>query len=258
MVKSYFALFFAVLLLSGIVFAKSEINIDILENKAYIDYTLPFSSSFEMNLPDFDKLIYIKFLPSDINYLLNDNKLRVNTSMPGVLVLKYQSTSFLDNKGFYDKTLDFDISQTTTININSDKNISMINTLELNNNAYSLEVNEDTTLHILIDKDPFSWQNIAIIIFCFVLIIIIALSLIRNKLKNKEKKEELYLDDNQQKVYDLVKTKKGITQQVIADTLNIRKSHMSKILNKMERNSLIERKKVGKVNKIILAEKKPN
>jgi len=252
-------LIFGLILLTtfGPLWAKTKINIDILENRPYIDYTLPFNSGFVIDLPDFANLIYLKILPNDTNYVFNAGKLIVNSNTSGVLVLKYEGHDFLDNHSFYDKTLDFNIFEETKINIQCDKNITKINTLEINSTNFSLDVNEPTTLHILIKKDPFRWQNITIILFCVVLIIAILLPVLIKRL-SKKKKDKLYLDSNQQKVYDLVKTKKGITQQTIADTLNIRKSHMSKILNKMERNSLIERKKVGKVNKIILAERKSN
>jgi uncharacterized membrane protein len=249
-------IFFAFFVLFGAIYGKSEINIDILDNRSYIDYTLPFNSGFSLELPDFDSLIYSKILPSDINYSINGSLLTVNSTIPGTIILKYKGTPFLDNKSFYDKTLDFHILQKTEINITSDENISKINTLEINDNSYSTETNEDITLHILINKDPFRLGNIVLIIVCFVIIIFIALPIILSKLKSKTKKEKLYLDNNQEKIYTLIQKHKGITQQQIANTLNIKKSHMSKILNKMERNNIIERKKVGKVNKIVLAEKK--
>ncbi len=246
---------FAFLLILSPIFAKAEINIDILENTPYIDYTLPFTSSFSIDLPDFGNLIYLKVLPSDINYIFNNGKLTINSATPGTLVLKYEGTDFLDNHSFYDKTLDFNIFQETTINIQCDKNISKINTLEINNTNYSIKTSEPTTLHILIEKDPFRWQNILIISLCLAFVIIIMVPILLKKFP-KEKKKKLYLDATQQKVYDTVKKQKEMTQQSIANQLNLNKSHLSKILNKMERNDLIERKKVGKVNKIILTDNK--
>jgi len=254
-IKRILIIITALILFLSTIQCEATINIDIIENTPYIDYTIPFNSGFEMNLPDYDNLVYLKFLPNDINYEIEKSKLIVYDNKHGTLILKYKSTSFNDNKSFYDKTFDFDIFQETEINIQCDKNITKINTLEINNTNYSFETNSPVTVHIQIEKEPFSWQNTAIIIICIILIIVIALPIILKQYK-RNRKDKLYLDTNQEKIYNIIKKQKGITQQEIANTLDIKKSHMSKILNKMERNDLIERKKVGKVNKIILEEKK--
>jgi uncharacterized membrane protein len=254
----------------GFLQAQDNISIDVIDSLPYIDYTISFDSNFSINLPDFSELIYAKALPNDINFVIKDSKLNVFSNKKGTIVLKYQGTKFLQGVKSYEKTLAFDLINNTKIKLTSDTNIINLKPdANLNeDNYYSWETNsKDFVLYIVLYKNPFSWNVIAIIIVC-ILIVVYLLFLkkikafftatkekIKTKANNKNDKENLFLDNKQKSILDLVKKSKAITQQEIADTLNIKKSHMSKILNKMERNNLIERKKVGKVNKIILAEK---
>jgi|GEM_PF-3323334 len=273
----YFAILSVVfvLLFCNIYANQTDIKVDIVDNVPYIDYTISFDSNFSISLPDFSDLIYVKTLPSDIKYEIKDSKLNILDNKSGTIVLKYQGTEFLSGIKSYEKTLAFDLIGKTNITLISDANIVQLSPEPIiDNEYYNWNTNEKNfILYIVLYKNPFSWRVIIIIIVCFAIILGLTLPkyIISKRKKNKgqkdihntkenedkdDEKENLFLDDQQKSILDLVKKSKAITQQAIADTLNIKKSHMSKILNKMERNNLIERKRVGKVNKIILAEKK--
>lgn len=77
-----------------------------------------------------------------------------------------------------------------------------------------------------------------------------------NTLSNKEKFEQYiqkYFTENEQDVIRVIKKQEGIMQQEILDNLPIfTKSTLSKIITKLEGKKIIERVRVGKVNKLFL------
>lgn len=239
--------------------ALDQINVDIIDNVPYIDYTLNFDTNFSIELPDYSELIYSKTLPIDVNYTIKDNILRVNNfdNKKGIIILKYKGTEFLNSIKTNDKALNFELINETQINFTSDSNIYNINkNYILENNTYSwISENKEFILYVQLEKSETNLKLIFIILASIIIIAIIIYPIALKKIKEKKHDTNLFLNDNQKQILHLVK-KNALTQQEIANTLNLKKSHMSKILNKMERNNLIERKRVGKVNKIILAEKK--
>jgi uncharacterized membrane protein len=271
-----FGLIFSLFLISVNALPLTDIKVDLVDNTPYIDYTIIFDSNFTIDLPDFDDLIYAKILPNDIHYEIKNGKLIIIDNKKGTIVFKYQGTPFLSTVNSYEKTLAFDLIGSTNIQLTSDTNIETLKPEPIieDSEYYNWQTSEKSfVLYIVLHKNPFDWRVISIIIICLVIIGFLILpkyiikyfpkkenknkEIMENKKEeNIEERETLFLDDNQKGILALLKREKATTQQSIADTLNIKKSHMSKILNKMERNNLIERKKVGKVNKIILAEKK--
>ncbi|PIU22594.1 MAG: hypothetical protein COT14_00355 [Candidatus Diapherotrites archaeon CG08_land_8_20_14_0_20_30_16] len=260
--KMLFWLFCCLILiffLSNLSCQGTEINIDVVDNAPYIDFTLKFDSNFTTTLPDFESIIYIKVLPKDINYVLNSSKVVVNANEKGILILKYKGTEFLEGAKTLEKTFNFDLLPPTTITLNADKKIFELNPeYTVDENSYVWQTNEKNFLvHIALEKEGVDFKYWIIILICIIIVLVLILPKIIKNYK-REEKQNLYLDSTQKNILDFVKKKKSITQQEIANSLQIKKSNMSKILNKMERNSLIERKKVGKVNKVVLAEKKEN
>lgn len=269
-----FGLIFSIFLISVNALPQTDIKVDLVDNVPYIDYTISFDSNFTINLPDFSELIYVKTLPNDIKYEIKDNKLIILDNKKGIIVFKYHGTNFLESIKSYEKTLAFDLINNTNIQLTSDVNVETLKPEpQIDNEYYNWSTNEKTfVLYIVLHKNPFSWNIIIIVLICLIIIGFLVLpkylpnyfhknknkKIVENKKEDLETQDKttLFLDDNQKNILLLLKKDKTITQQSIADTLNIKKSHMSKILNKMERNNLIERKKVGKVNKIILTEKK--
>lgn len=76
-------------------------------------------------------------------------------------------------------------------------------------------------------------------------------------IKNNELEEYIqkYFTENEQDVIRIISNNEGLMQQEILDTLTIfTKSTLSKILSKLERKKMIERVKVGKVNKLFIGE----
>ncbi len=240
------ALFLGVfLLILPIISANNEIYVDIHQDIPYIDYTIYYDSNFEMYLPDFQELIYIKGLP-ELNYDIIDSKLYVY-SAKGTLVLKYKGNEFLENKNTLEKTLDFDILNNTVIIVKSDKEFLKINSdYNKDNDKHVYETNEDFVLY-LVYENVSKYFNLVLGFVISIILIIIIFSIYFYYKKANQKNNTRFLDINQNNILNLVKNN-SLTQQEVANKLNIKKSHMSKILNKMERQDLIERKKIGKIN----------
>lgn len=247
-VKYLFLMFFIFSLPT--IFSDNEIFVDIHNYTPYIDYTIYYDSNFEMYLPDFKELVYIKGLP-DLNYKLIDSKLHIYSNK-GTLILKYKGSKFLENANTLEKTLDFDILNSTKIQIKSDNKIFKINSeYYLDKEKYIYNTNEDFILYIVYENKEKYFNLISGFVILIVLILIILSTHFYYKKYQIKKNNKLnFLDNTQKNILKLIKNK-SLTQQEIANSLNIKKSHLSKILNKMERQDLIERKKVGKVNKII-------
>ncbi|MFP4402451.1 MAG: helix-turn-helix transcriptional regulator [Candidatus Nanoarchaeia archaeon] len=77
-------------------------------------------------------------------------------------------------------------------------------------------------------------------------------------IKNEELEEYItkYFTENEQDVIRTIHNKEGIVQQEILDVLSIfTKSTLSKILTKLENRKMIERVRVGKINKLYIGEK---
>lgn len=248
-VKYLFLIFF--ILNSPIIFADNEIFIDIHNYTPYIDYTIYYDSNFEMYLPDFKELIYIKGLP-DLNYKIIASKLYIYSNK-GTLILKYKGTKFLEASNTLEKTLDFDILNNTKIQIKSDKEILKINSgYSLDNKKYIYSTNKDFILYIVYEnKEKYFNIFLGFVILLVFIIIVLSAYFYYKKYQIKKNNTLDFLDNTQKNILKLIKNK-TLTQQEIANSLNIKKSHLSKILNKLERQNLIERKKVGKINKIIL------
>jgi predicted XRE-type DNA-binding protein len=245
-------LFFIFLVLTlPLIFSNNEISIDIHNYTPYIDYTIYYDSNFEMYLPNFEELIYIKGLP-DLNYQIIDSKLYVYSNK-GTLILKYKGSKFLETKNTLEKTLDFDILNKTQISVRSDIKILKLNSgYFLNKDKYIYNTTEDFILYIVYEnKDKYFNLIFGFIITILLIIIFLSAYFYYKKNQNKSKNNLNFLDNTQKSILNLIKNK-NLTQQEIANVLNIKKSHLSKILNKLERQDLIERKKVGKVNKIVL------
>lgn len=233
-----FLLFIFLLFNLPLIFANNEIFVDVHNFTPYIDYTIYYNSNFEMYLPNFQELIYIKGLP-DLNYKINDSKLYVYSNK-GTLILKYKGTKFLENKNTLEKTLDFEILDETKISIKSDIKVLKINSdYSIDNDKYIYNTKENFILYLVYENKT-KYLN-----FLFGLIISIVLLIIILGIYFYYKKQNIAKNKN-------------LTQQEIANLLNLKKSHLSKILNKLERQDLIERKRVGKVNKIILKNKSTN
>lgn len=247
--KYLFLVFFIFSLPS--IFSDNEIFIDIHNYTPYIDYTIYYDSNFEMYLPDFKELVYIKGLP-DLNYKLIDSKLYIYSNK-GTLILKYKGSRFLETENTLEKTLDFDILNPTKIQIKSDNKIFKINSeYYLDKEKYIYNTNEDFILYIIYEnKEKYFNLIFGFVILIVLILIILSTYFYYKKYQIKKNNKLNFLDNTQKNILKIIKNK-NLTQQEIANSLSIKKSHLSKILNKLERQDLIERKKVGKVNKIIL------
>lgn len=237
---------------------KTEVNVDVVNNIPYIDYTISFDSNFSIFLPDFTKKIYAKSLPEDINYRIIKSYLYVDTNKPGIIVLKYQATPFLEDVKSYKKTLNFDLLGKSKIELIVDENIIQTTdgyTKDENTLVWNTDQNH-FILYVVLPKNPFDYRVILIIIASIVVILMLLYPLFKKRFFKQNKIKNIYLNNTQKEILNILKHKEGINQQKLSDLLKIKKSNMSKILNKMERNELIERKKVGKINKLFLTKKK--
>jgi len=247
-------LFLIFLLLIGFSFATtSKINVDVIDDIPYIDYTLYANNSFKISLPDYSSLIYIKTLPEDMNYKIKEGILSSDYNQNSIIILKYKGSPFLENGNYKEKTLYFDLLNETQIVLNSEEEIIKTSPNYIfDENTYIWDINEKNFLLYIVKKKEQTGNIVLFIIGLIVLIgIISTMYFKKGNIKEKEN-NKIILDNTQKSIIELIKKRKNINQQTISDELNIKKSHLSKILNKMERNDLIERKKVGKVNRIVI------
>ncbi|MCA9459686.1 MAG: hypothetical protein KC550_04015 [Nanoarchaeota archaeon] len=74
--------------------------------------------------------------------------------------------------------------------------------------------------------------------------------------KKFEEIKEKYLTDNEKQIVDIIKENNGISQNDILNHLpKLTKSNLSKIISKLHSRKILNRIKVGKINKIYLGEK---
>ncbi len=255
----YFGLFLVFSLFFGSIWGlqTTEIHLDVLDSTPYFDYLVQFDKGFTLSLPDFESPIYVKIIPTDINFLLSKGKIEVLEDLPGTLILKYKGQDFLEGKTSFEKTLDFGFLGTSKITLTSDTNILKTNPEpDSTNGAYYWKTDKDKfLLYIVLEKKQSLVMAVVIIVLSLAIISFLAYVLYKKKWSTPSK-QNLLLDETQNKVLDIVKKKQIVNQQDLGKELGLQKSHLTKVLHKMERNNLIERKKVGKINKIVLAEEK--
>jgi uncharacterized membrane protein len=121
---------------------------------------------------------------------------------------------------------------------------------------WSFKKNDDVIIYFrLIDKS-LDGKTIFAIIFAFIIIIFLIATIMLKKIKNRriDKKtlETKYLTDFENNIIELLKKQDGLMQQTISEQLDIEKSHLSKLISKLERKNLIERKQIGKIKKVFL------
>lgn len=257
MLFRYFGLFLIFCLFLGFAWGiqSTQIHLDILDKTPYFDYLVAFDKGFSLSLPDFESSIYSKVIPTDINFLLSEAKIEVFGDKQGILILKYKGQDFLEGKTSFEKTLDFGLLGSSEIALTSDINVLKTNPEpDSTNGAYYWKTDKESfLLYIILEKEQS--YTVAVIIVIVSIAIIASLVFTYLKRKKQPQKTNLFLDATQNKIFELVQKRKVVNQQDLGKELDLQKSHLTKILHKMERNNLIERKKVGKINKIVLAEK---
>ena len=124
----------------------------------------------------------------------------------------------------------------------------------LQNLSYYWKTDKNSFLLYIILENKQSYVT-AIIIAVISIAIIAFLTSVYLRKKKELPKTNLILDNTQNNILARVQRNKVVNQQDLGKEFGLQKSHLTKVLHKMERNNLIERKKVGKINKIILFEK---
>ncbi len=259
MLFRYFGLFLIFSLFLGSIWGlqTTEIHLDVLDSTPYFDYLVQFDKGFSLNLPDFESPIYVKIIPTDINFQLSEGKIEVLGNQPGTLILKYKGLDFLEGKTSYEKTLDFRLLGSSKITLTSDTNILKTNPEpDSTNNAYYWKTDKESLLLYVVLKKTQSITVAVIVIVVSIAIIVFLLFTYFRRKKTQTPKQNLFLDNTQNNILARVRRNKVVNQQDLGKEFGLQKSNLTKVLHKMERNNLIERKKVGKINKIILAEEK--
>lgn len=259
MLFRYFSILGLFLLLLGSVWGlqTTEIHLDVLDSTPYFDYLVQFDKGFSLELPDFESSIYVKVIPTDINFKLENTKIEVLGDKKGTLILKYKGTDLLEGKTSFEKTLDFELLGSSDIALTSDtKILKTTPEPDSTNGTYYWKTDKDKfLLYLVLEKKQSFAMAIVIIVISLAIISFLAHILYKRKTQTPSK-QNLLLDETQNKVLDIVKKRQVVNQQDLGKELGLQKSHLTKVLHKMERKDLIERKKVGKINKIVLAEEK--
>lgn len=232
----------------------TNVHLDVLDRTPYFDYLVAFDKGFALSLPDFEDVVYVKVIPTDINFAIKGQKIEVFGDKQGTLILKYKGSDFLEGKTSYEKTFDFELLDSSEITLTADINVLKTNPKpDSTNGAYYWKTDKkDFLLHIVLENKQ---SNASAIIIAIISIAIIAfLTSVYLRRKKQLPKANLLLDSTQNKILARVKRNKVVNQQDLGKEFGLQKSHLTKVLHKMERNNLIERKKVGKINKIILPE----
>ncbi len=261
--RQILVLIFSLIILSTVFATNAKVTITTADADLYLDYSIT-TTEYDLNIPliDLQELIYLGS-NKDINYALNKDYITITSKFSDkTIMIKYRSLPLTKNHIYLEKTIAFNKNPFDKLDIilyhDENKLDLLIPEVVISDYKakWSFKKNDDVIIYFrLIDKS-LDGKTIFAIIFAFIIIIFLIATIMLKKIKNRriDKKtlETKYLTDFENNIIELLKKQDGLMQQTISEQLDIEKSHLSKLISKLERKNLIERKQIGKIKKVFL------
>lgn len=256
---------FSLMLLSCAFATDCQITITTVDKALYFDYTIT-TKEDSVRIPFFEpeKMIYFNSnadIITDVNngiaYITFDSNEELK-----VISVKYRSTDLIKNDLYLEKTILLEnfFDNTKIIYLFEEgKSVNKLMpepTLKESKAEWLFEKDQPIMIYLKFDDKVPDLKTIVALFVLLVIVIGLVLSIFLKKRKNDKFDEnipkKMLLTENEQSIIDLLKKQDGLMQQTIAEQLELEKAHVSKLITKLERKELIERKQVGKVKKIFL------
>jgi len=264
----YLFLILSCLLFVGIVYATNDAQITItkVDQQIFFDYTITTTEN-TLTIPvlDLQKVIYIN-ANVDFNYTATDSNIQINLTESAkqnkFIAIKYRSSNLSANEVSLEKTVALDNIFDNTLVYFLDSDDTLLSAQpeyqKIDNRlSWTFAKGKPILIYFKFKSDVLDAKAIVSVIAGLIILGFIIYSVIRQKKARKKIDEKIEdykirLTENEQKIIELLKKQDGLMQQTIIEQLGLQKSHTSKLITKLERKNILERKQVGKINKIFL------
>lgn len=275
----YLFILIALFVLIVVPISFSEINsvsitADIQDKTTYLDYILKITENSEA-FPTEGEIIYARDTYGEFNY---DNQ-NINLIVPigeedsseteRIILIKIKTNDLISNKDEYYEFLYINPIETQTkltVNLPTSNLITSIPEVKLEKfgESYLVTWNEYSDTYLLRYENKSNNLLWYLIIIIILVILIASISVIfyfyKNKIKTKKEVEKMLnsinvLNEKEKNVVEIIIKNPGISQYKIMEDYNISKSNLSKIIKKLSLSDIIEKRNIGKINKLFPGKK---